>query len=156
MPCWQILHQAQHNVILSRQTDLILRGLKFIIVSTASWRTRWSTLGDRSWNILYVTKYRVLRINMVCETNNNHQHFSLLIFWWEWGNVKCTSEKWKYERRIHWSTKILVHEEKCPFLMYFWTLNSNMFPEFLYHPHLLRCIRLCDHTHLHMWVTGGL
>jgi hypothetical protein len=21
--------------------------------------------------------------------------------------------------------------------MYFWTLNSNMFPEFLYHPHLL-------------------
>jgi len=22
------------------------------------------------------------------------------------------------------------------FLMYFWTLNLNMFPEFLYHPHL--------------------
>jgi len=21
------------------------------------------------------------------------------------------------------------------FLMYFWALNSNMFPEFLYHPH---------------------
>ena len=26
--------------------------------------------------------------------------------------------------------------KKCLFLMYFWTLNSNMFPEFLYHPHL--------------------
>jgi len=33
--------------------------------------------------------------------------------------------------------------------MYFWTLNSNMFPEFLYHPHLLCCIRLCDRTRLH-------
>jgi len=40
--------------------------------------------------------------------------------------------------------------------MYFWTLNSNMYPEFLYHPQLLRCIRLCDHTRLHMCVTGGL
>ena len=40
--------------------------------------------------------------------------------------------------------------------MYFWTLNSNMFPEFLYHPPLLCCIRLCECTHLHMWVTGGL
>jgi len=30
---------------------------------------------------------------------------------------------------------ILSHEEKCLFLMYFWTLNSNMFPEFIYHPH---------------------
>jgi hypothetical protein len=36
---------------------------------------------------------------------------------------------------LHWSTKVLSHEEKCLFLMYFWTLNSNMFPEFLYHPH---------------------
>jgi len=32
----------------------------------------------------------------------------------------------------------------------------DMFPEFLYHPHLLRCIRLCDRTCQHMWVTGGL
>ena len=39
--------------------------------------------------------------------------------------------------RLHWSTKILSYEEKCLLLMYFWTLNSNMFPEFLYHPHLL-------------------
>ena len=31
---------------------------------------------------------------------------------------------------------ILAHEEKCLFLMCFWTLNSNMFPEFLYQPHL--------------------
>jgi len=30
----------------------------------------------------------------------------------------------------HWSTKILTHEDKCLFLMYFWTMNSNMFPEF--------------------------
>jgi hypothetical protein len=37
-----------------------------------------------------------------------------------------------------------------------WTLNSNMFPEFLYHPHLSRCIRLCDCTGLHTRVTGGL
>jgi len=34
------------------------------------------------------------------------------------------------------STKILSHEEECLFLMYFWMLNSSMFPEFLYHPHL--------------------
>ena len=40
------------------------------------------------------------------------------------------------EPKLHWSTKILFHEEKCLFLMHFWTLNSNMFPEFLYHPHL--------------------
>jgi len=26
---------------------------------------------------------------------------------------------------------------KCLFLVYFWTLNSNIFPEFLYHQHLL-------------------
>jgi len=37
---------------------------------------------------------------------------------------------------LHWLIKILAHGEKCLFLMYFWTLNSNMFPEFLYHPHL--------------------
>jgi len=34
--------------------------------------------------------------------------------------------------------------------MYFWTLNSNMFPEFLYYSHLL-----CAITSLHMWATGG-
>jgi hypothetical protein len=38
--------------------------------------------------------------------------------------------------KLHWSKKVLSHEEKCLFLMYFWTLNSNMFPEFLNHPHL--------------------
>jgi len=43
--------------------------------------------------------------------------------------------------KLHWSTKILAHEEKCLFLMYFWMLNSNMFPEFLYHPHLLLQIK---------------
>ena len=36
------------------------------------------------------------------------------------------------------------------FLVYFWTLNSNIFPEFLYHPHLSRCIRLCETTILHI------
>ena len=41
-----------------------------------------------------------------------------------------------FVHRLHWSAKILSHEEKYVFLMYFWTLNSNMFPEFLYHPHL--------------------
>jgi len=38
--------------------------------------------------------------------------------------------------KLHWSTEIWTHEEKCLFLMYFWTLNLNMLPEFLYHPHL--------------------
>ena len=61
-----------------------------------------------------------------------------------------------YTFKLHWSTKILSHKEKCLFLMYFWTLNSNMFLEYLYHPHLLRCIRLCDRTHLRICVTGGL
>jgi hypothetical protein len=41
-----------------------------------------------------------------------------------------------FDLLLQWSTKILSHEEKCLFLMYFWVLNSNMFPEFLYHPHL--------------------
>ena len=58
--------------------------------------------------------------------------------------------------RLHWSTKIVSHEEKYLFLMYFWTPNSNMFPEFLYHPHFSRCIRLCESTSLHMCVTEGL
>ena len=31
--------------------------------------------------------------------------------------------------KLHWSTKIFSHEEKCLSLMYFWTLNSNMFPD---------------------------
>jgi len=57
--------------------------------------------------------------------------------------------------QLRWSTKILSHEKECLFLMYFWTLNSNMFPEFLYHPHLLHCIRPCESTSLHLWVTGG-
>jgi len=34
----------------------------------------------------------------------------------------------------------------------FWMLNSNMFPEFLYHPHLLRCIRLCDQVTAHAYI----
>jgi len=40
--------------------------------------------------------------------------------------------------------------EKSLFLVYFWTLNSNMFPELLYHPQLSHCIRLCETTSLHM------
>ena len=40
--------------------------------------------------------------------------------------------------------------------MYFWTLNSNVFPEFLYHPHLSRCIGLCESTnpHCHVCLAG--
>jgi len=38
----------------------------------------------------------------------------------------------------------------------FLKLNSNMFPEFLYHPQLSCCIRLYESTSLHMWVTEGL
>ena len=60
--------------------------------------------------------------------------------------------------------KVLSPEEKCLFLVYFWTLNSNMFPEFLYHmfpeflchPHLSRCIRLYESTSLHMSHWGSL
>ena len=48
----------------------------------------------------------------------------------------------------------MSHEEKYLFLMYFWTLNSNMFSEFLYHPHLSRCIRLCESTSLHIRYWG--
>ena len=48
------------------------------------------------------------------------------------------SEQQKSGRRLHRSAKILSHEEKCLFLMYFWMFNSHMFPEFLCHPHLLR------------------
>jgi hypothetical protein len=56
--------------------------------------------------------------------------FMLLFFVVEAGLIGC----------LHGSTKILSHTEKCLFLMYFFfTLNSNMFPEFLYHPHLSRC-----------------
>jgi len=50
---------------------------------------------------------------------------------------------------LHWTTKILSHKEKCLFLIYFWMLNSNMFPEFFCHPHLFCCIRLCESTSLH-------
>jgi hypothetical protein len=40
--------------------------------------------------------------------------------------------------------------------MYFWTLNSIMFPEFLYCPHVSRCTRLRESSSLHICVTGGL
>jgi len=30
----------------------------------------------------------------------------------------------------NWYAEVLAHEEKCLFLMYFWMMNSNMFPEF--------------------------
>jgi len=33
--------------------------------------------------------------------------------------------------------KDFAHEGKCLFLVYFWKLNSNIFPEFLYHAQLL-------------------
>jgi hypothetical protein len=57
-------------------------------------------------------------------------------------NLKCgwLTVVTDYTIQLHWSTKILAHEDKCLFLMYFWTPNSNMFPEFLDHPHLLCCI----------------
>jgi hypothetical protein len=35
------------------------------------------------------------------------------------------AENFGVAARLHRSTKILPHEEKCLFLMYFWTLNSN-------------------------------
>jgi hypothetical protein len=37
--------------------------------------------------------------------------------------------------------KVLSHEEKCLFLAYFWTLNSNTFQEFLYRPNLSRQVK---------------
>jgi hypothetical protein len=67
-------------------------------------------------------------------------------------SASCTYIQWLYYWQwvleLHWSTKILSHEEKCLLLVYIWKLNSNMFPEFLYHPHILRCITLCDRTRL--------
>ena len=45
--------------------------------------------------------------------------------------------------------------EKCLFLMYFWALNSSMFPEFLYHPHLSSCIRLCESLCESLGAVGG-
>jgi hypothetical protein len=54
-------------------------------------------------------------------------------------------------RRLHWSTKVLSHEEKCLCMMYFWTQNSNMFVEFLYRPHLLLCIRMRDRPSSFPW-----
>jgi hypothetical protein len=51
---------------------------------------------------------------------------------------------------LHWSTKILSHEDKGLYMMYFWILNSNTFPEFLYQPQLSCCIRLCESIRLHM------
>jgi len=44
--------------------------------------------------------------------------------------------KYNMKYRLHSSKMILAHEEKFLFLIYLWRLNSNMFPEFLYHPHL--------------------
>jgi hypothetical protein len=49
---------------------------------------------------------------------------------------------------LHTSYITVVNKDFGPrgkslFLMYFWTLNSNMFSEFLYHPPILRYIRLC-------------
>jgi len=35
--------------------------------------------------------------------------------------------------------------------MYFWKLNSNIFPELLYHPHLSHCIGLCERTSLNWY-----
>ena len=42
------------------------------------------------------------------DTNHQHtHHLSLLMFWQEWDKVTCTSDKWKYERRICGLWKIL-------------------------------------------------
>jgi hypothetical protein len=61
----------------------------------------------------------------------------------DWNEITLTVQ-------LHWSTNTLSREEKVLFLMNFWTLNSNIFPEFPYHPHLSLC------TSLHMWVTESL
>jgi len=54
----------------------------------------------------------------------------------DWQNLKHAILEAATEFKLHRSTKILAHEEKCLFLVYFWMLNSNMFPEFLFHAHL--------------------
>jgi len=54
----------------------------------------------------------------------------------DWQNLKQAILEAAREFKLHWSTKILAHEEKCLFLVYFWTLNSIIFPEFLYHAQL--------------------
>jgi len=111
MSCWQILHQAQHNQCHPQQRRIpILRGLKFIIFSSASSRIHWS---DSSWSRLK----HLLSYKIPCATNEHgmrggHQSPAykpsfLLIFRRERYNVTCTSEKWKYERRIYGLWKVL-------------------------------------------------
>ena len=66
--------------------------------------------------------------NMIVNINRKAQH-----------NLLSKSSKWVADNSRITNVKsciTLVNEEKCLFVMYFWTLNSNMFPEFLYRPHL--------------------
>ena len=86
---------------------------------------------------------------------------SLSAFLWQvvgsvvWLNHTTEPTTTMYFNWLHWSTKVWsMRKNVC-----FWCIFGRwirMFPEFLYHPHLLRCIRLCDRTRLHMWVTCGL
>jgi len=46
----------------------------------------------------------------------------------------CTPSS--FQKLITMVNKVLSHEENCLFLRYFWTLNSNTFPGFLYHPQI--------------------
>ena len=96
------------NVILSTQTDSDSGGLIFVF-STASSRIRWS---DSGWSRLkHLVSYEI-----PCAANEQGMQGGRIlvykpsypfIFRREWDNVTCTSEKWKYERRIYSLCKIL-------------------------------------------------
>ena len=54
--------------------------------------------------------------------------------WWENFLAKVTCP-------YNTGQQALVHEAKCLFFKYFWTLNSNMFPEFLYYTHICSMLK---------------
>jgi len=96
----------------------------------------------------------------ICESLTTSELSSTELLWmftyyFNWTKVPnfCTNDA---DLPITLVNKQFVQWGKSLFLTYFWALNSNISPEFPYPPHLSRCIRLCENTSFHMWVTGGL
>jgi len=52
---------------------------------------------------------------------------------WKYSSLEFLGSRRNTSHWLTWPTKILFRKEKCLFLMYFWTLNSDIFLEFLYH-----------------------
>ena len=97
MPCWQIPHQVQHNTMSSSAGKRIpiLRGLKFIILSTASSRIRWSK--SRWLRLKHLVSYKISCAANEQGMQGGHQSPAYkpsypFKFRWEWGNITCTSD----------------------------------------------------------------